>query len=56
MTDWVFAGVLLLGMWELATILDAGQARSRRHSGSDRAAAPPDPDRLIAGGRALGTW
>ena len=39
--DWLFAAVLLLGLWELATILDAGPARSRalRRRAGDRDAA-----------------
>jgi hypothetical protein len=56
--DWLFAAVLLLGLWELATILDAGPARSRRRCGDEQATGTPPgaPDRLLAGGRALGTW
>jgi hypothetical protein len=52
--DWLFAGLLLLGLWGLAAILDAGVGRRPRHAGGAQAAAPRTPSRPITGGRALG--
>ena len=57
--DWLFAGVLLLGLWALASILGAGAARRARAGASGVCAAGhpglahhrrPDPGGVLTAG------